>query len=275
MSKGINVRPTVVAAFVTAGVLPLLGSQLQQDLGWTFTLPLVGCGVVAGLWAGVRTSYSDHLHRWGYPALIVTYVILLLCLTALRNVPAIWAIVPPVALWAGAVTILVRSPDANQHEQLAESGFRVAILGLGIVGLIRGIKAVVASSWLEASSLLGCSVAVLLYSALSFARLSPRVRSVGVAAAIMGTAVAVAVQTIGGEYGDLNVATPIVFAVWMAVLAIALLLNLRKPSGVLTAITGLSAAGSAVIFTADDAGILSIGGSVSLAFAGIGGGIAL
>ena len=223
-------RPSTLIGFVSVAVLPLLGSQLQQDLGWTFTLPLVGLGLVAGIWAGVRTQHSQHLHRWGYPAMIIMYLALLLILTAVPGVPAIWAIVPPIALWAASVVLLTRSPDTNRHRDLVERPGIIVVLGAGLTALTSGVVALVKGQLLESSVLLGSGVGVVMWCVLYFVGQSVSGRVGNAAPSILlGLSVTCAVLTVEAGYGPIGYLMSGV----LLTLGLALLLRFRILAGLI------------------------------------------
>src|SRR5215208_3454273 len=140
MVDGPRIRPSTILLIVLSGVLPQLGNQLGQDLGWNFNLPLAGAGLVAGIWAGLRTRHAQQLIRRGLPVLTVLYVALLIVLAASQTLPLVWFIVVPTAIWSSALVLVVGQPWHASRPPSANTGVMgLAAIGFGVAGIGAGV----------------------------------------------------------------------------------------------------------------------------------------
>lgn len=156
-----DISPATILLVVGTAVLPQIGNQLGQDLGWGFNLPLAGAGLVAAVWAALRTRHAARVSRWGFVSLAAIYVMLIASLAAVPNAPAIWIIVPPIAIWATAAQLLIGRPwHASPLRKGLREVFGVALLGFGVAAISFSVGLLANEEWFLGLTGFACGGAI-------------------------------------------------------------------------------------------------------------------
>ena len=141
--------PTAVAGIVIA--------KLSEYLNLWFVLPALGAAALYGVWKAPTVAHGPLIQRLLTPILVLAYTAFLVVLTVVPDLPPVWQVTGPAALFTAVALTAARNYNAIGVGRAAG----IAIIGIGIAVIGAGTAAILDHDILAGIAIIGLGIAAI------------------------------------------------------------------------------------------------------------------